>query len=547
MKDGDTEMTEEVWGADLAALVEQHERQTNDTVPASAQTASTAINREIEDLVSQKLAQNVDDLDLERSLRDLDKRHRVGLKLIRKRFCAILADATTPAPRELTAEEIAQAEASELNRLQAEAENEELQRKTQALANGLYLERDIFAAFDKDFEKTGYVVPDNDKRFSRSTLLSHGARLLPVSSAFMFYGSSGSGKSDGVLIAAQFLPADVCLNLTSVSEQAFYYLGDIKGRYLVFGEMVPSRDGQDDYRQIALRQLISENKITRQVVEKTDGKTNVAVSKETLGPCVMVATTTREPNAWNDEFANRMSWVPTDDSEEATRAVLETQARRAVSPWDIDDEELRTARAKWRAFHVMLKPFPVAIPFAFEAKVKPNHVTARRLNALLLCYVKISALLHQGTRDKFLAGDGREYLIATLEDYKLAYEVMQSNAPRTLDIVSDAAREFFDVIRKPIAYCTMSTGQLRDVAKQPKESVRRWINELVEAGLLVQEGKYGRQHQYCLGNASESAKQDIGLISPDEVEKSFSESSSSMGNWVFDEDLQDGELLSNFN
>ena len=257
---------------------------------------------------------------LDIALKDISRRSGAGMRGLREQFESIrhqLEQEKLPPPLPPTQDEIdAEAAARERDqeRLAAQAS---AQTAALAAANGLAESVDVFTEWERDFRKTGYIA---NRVLSRSLLLSHGALLLPKSAMFMFVGPSASGKSEAVFEAAKFLPEGKVLNITTVSEQALYYLNDISHKLVLFGEMHPAREGEDDYRQKGLRQLISENRITRQVVEKADGCTNTAVEKGTFGPCVAIATTTIEQGSWNDEFVNRASWVSSDDSVETTTA-----------------------------------------------------------------------------------------------------------------------------------------------------------------------------------------------------------------------------------
>lgn len=384
---------------------------------------------------------------------------------------------------------------------------EQVQELSLALAN----EPDIFPCFKQDLSTLGYVASD---KLAGSVLISHGAILLSRSMGFVFHGSSGAGKTDLILQGAKLLPPEKVLTITATSENAAYYFGDIKHRYLILGEVKPLKDGQDDPKQMAWRQLISENRITRQVVERTDGRSNTGVMKVTEGPCVIVCATTTEPGDWIDEFTNRNSWIRADDSKEVTDAVTRIQAERAEKPWLNNNEQTQLLMWKWQNYYRSLEQLPVSIPFAQQIRPVNAHVTARRLFALVLDYTRASALLHQHTRQTIYQ-DNVRHVIATWDDYRKAYALLQDNAPRVLEICSAPSLKAYAAIKESInsRKSSLSTGEIRKLLGQPPSTVAKWINELRGAGLLTVPGKEGKQNLYALG-VSVDYRQDIGLIPP---------------------------------
>ena len=267
----------------------------------------------------------------------------------------------------------------------------QLTAEEQAVLAQLKQSENLFEVLKDDLLKLGYIA---DQITAYTIGISHVARLLPKSSGYVWYGASASGKSDGILKAALMLPPEVVLIITSVSEAALYYQGDLKHRYVIFGEVAPQKDGEDDPRQRAWRQLLSEDRINRHIVEKSNGKLESS-EKFTEGPCVIVAVTTSEPNAWNDELQNRNSWIRSDDSEDMTAHVLRLQAAQAEKPWVNNLDEQTLVTRKWQGFHRELISYPVVIPFASQIKPNNRHVTARRLFPQVLMYTRAAALLHQ--------------------------------------------------------------------------------------------------------------------------------------------------------
>lgn len=369
---------------------------------------------------------------------------------------------------------------------------------------------DLFSEFRKDLLALGYVASE---QVAGSLFMSHGARLLDRSTGFIFHGASGSGKTDGMLTGARMLPPELVVNLTSITDRAMYYIGDIKGKYIIFGEVAPVKTGDDDPKQMAWRQLISENRLTLQSVERGEDGHNTAVLHTTEGPAVIVAATTTEQTAWNDEFVNRQSWVRSDDSVEATKQVCDLIAARAASPWTVCNTD--AIGAKWQTLHRILEPLPVVIRFADLIKPTLPHVSVRRLFTLVLTYTRISALLYQAQREKMKI-DGVKYLVADITDYERAYRLLQANAPRVLDAVSQPAAHALEKLRGTLESRSLTQGEIRAILGHPKTTVQRWIGELVDAGLMSVDSKKGRSYVYILG-AGTATTVELGLVPPAQI------------------------------
>lgn len=450
-------------------------------------------------------------LEVEIALKQLSKEFKVSLKPIKTEYLQIHEEFVAenqPLPEPQSPEEI------ERQKIEQEGIDncvQQLQKIT-----------DIHPVFQNHLSKTGFIC---DELLASTILLTHGARLLKHSSAFFFTGASGSGKTDGVVKGARFLPPEMVLSLTSVSEQALYYLGDVKNKYLLFGEVAPRVDEQDDFRQMAMRQLISENKITRLVVEKVDGKANVSVMKETEGPCVVVATTTKEPDKFNDELQNRATWVQSNDSKEVTAQVLDVIANRAINPVAANDPNESIVIKGFQSFHRTLASLPVSVPYAPLIIPTNLHVTVRRLYILILTYIQTNALLHQHARERVFE-NGQEMVVAVIEDYELAYRIATANAPRVLESVASRARNVFEKIVKPAfeqqklhGNYILTTGQLVKLMGEPDSTARRWLDDYAKSGLLVHIGKQGKQNSYQLPDDPQVTTQDLGLIHPEKVRR----------------------------
>lgn len=387
-----------------------------------------------------------------------------------------------------------------------------------AEADKLRLETNIFTVFQHDLERLGYPV---EQKFASSILMALTSRFLDRSTGHIIYGDSSSGKSGPFMAALNFLEETNYQVITSTSQQGINYLGDVKNVLLAFGEIKPSKDGEDDARQMAMRQLLSENKLYRVIPEKqANGRIENSV-KITEGPAVIVASTTCDPQSFNDEFLNRCFWIPSDDSEETTKRVKLEQAARASKPQNYKKDDAELIQAKWQIFNSTLEPLEVSIPFAQQIIPTSNHVTVRRALPLLYSYIKLSCLLHQHSRKSFQE-NGITMLIADKEDYKIAIELFEQNAPRPLENCTKKSLQDFEMIKKSLENLRVFTRKnVEELLKKGKATANRNLNQWLQEGLIqIVDKSYGggklTKYEF-LGD--KALRQEIGLMSFDELLK----------------------------
>lgn len=476
------------------------------SILAAPTTSSESIRMELQGLAGQDL----DELDLELALKALAKRSFVNFKTIKSIFTSVqlaLEEQNRPVlspPPPPSADEIAANEARELSKQQHA-------QRISARVKEISMTKDLIIEFQQSLYRCrGYIA---NTILAGVILVSHGSRLLSKSSGFLVGGASASGKSELIINAAGFLPPEVVITATSFSENALFYLGDIRHKYFVGGELKLPEPGEDDPYQQALRQLISDNKIVRCIVEKNERGELVNVLKETQGPATFTLTTTAESNSFNDEFINRLSVVHTDDSEEMTAQILQEQAHRAAEQISAEQQqEIDDEVAAWQEYHRNLQPRKVAIPFAKSIVPTTNTVTMRRTYPMLLNYVRIFAILHQADRTI----DENGSICATLQDYINAFNLVTQIAPRVSDVVSDKALVIRDKLKAYFGEEQFTRSEAQQLLKLSEPATQRFLRALSRSGCISSSGDRGKSFKYQIEDVSPE-KLDFGFIKPDLV------------------------------
>lgn len=242
-------------------------------------------------------------------------------------------------------------------------------------------------------------------------------------------GESGSGKNFQCDMVASLHPPDRVKRLTRISSKALYYLpNNLSHKVLIFAEVGGGEDA--DY---SIREIESSGELVMLVTEKKDGRFE-ANERRVKGPVAIINTTTR-PHL-NPENETRHFDITTDESNEQTARIFRAQAR----PYEDPAVEVRraTIRQRWRAAHALLKPFPVLIPFASRIgeKLPRAPVRMRRDYPRVLAFVAASALFHQRQREHQVI-EGREHLVASLDDYKVARELAERMLRRAITGMTD--------------------------------------------------------------------------------------------------------------
>jgi hypothetical protein len=244
------------------------------------------------------------------------------------------------------------------------------------------------------------------------------SRLLPVPINPLIKGASSAGKSIVSQQTLRLIPPEAVLMLTTSSPLSLVYdPAPLAHKIICVYEATQLQADDTSVSAMLLRSLISEGKIIHQTtVEDKDaeyGRRTVTIVRE--GPISLLITTTGELHAENE---TRMLSIRVSETRSQTAEVLASLGARAAGTVEPEpDLSVFHDFQRWLA----LGPTDVVVPFAPQlvAQVPPHLVRFRRDIQQLLTFIKASALLHQAQRGFDPVGR----VIATLDDYRLAYEV----------------------------------------------------------------------------------------------------------------------------
>jgi DNA-binding transcriptional ArsR family regulator len=229
----------------------------------------------------------------------------------------------------------------------------------------------------------------------------------------------------------------------------------------------------------------------------------------------------------NHENATRCFELQMDETEEQTRRIHERQRlMRTERGLALRQEAEAITRRHWNAQR-LLEPLPVVIPFADQLSFPDTWMRTRRDHARFLNLIEVSAFLHQYQRERRGGSRSGDAIVASVEDYQVAYALAASVLAETLSDVRKPLREAYERIRELSLKGdgTVSRREIREALQVPDSTVRRWLSDLVELEYLTlagcENGKtgQGKTVRYRPAERPPEPCEIAGLLSPAELTK----------------------------
>lgn len=369
-----------------------------------------------------------------------------------------------------------------------------------------------------DMEELGYVGEEDGKLLAYFVGVS---RKLAKPLSGIIFAQSGCGKSSLADLIEFLTPEDEVLHFTRLTSQALYYFPTALSHKLI---LVEERVGAEaaDY---SIRALQTQHKLTQAVPIKDpmtgQFKTQIL---EVEGPIAYFETTTS--TKVNHENATRSFEIYLDESEEQTQRIHEAQ-RRARLPVNYNRELRRQAiQRKHHQMQKLLEPVQVGIPFVELLGFPSHRLRTRRDHERFLCLIEASAFLHQHQRERGVTEDGTTYVLASVDDYALAYTLAREVLASSLHELSHASRELWMQLRKWVTELgpdfTFTRKDVRDALGLEDHRVRDGLADLVEMEYLeTVSGGNGKQYRYRL-LVHDQAGVRVPLLTPAELEAKWS-------------------------
>jgi energy-coupling factor transporter ATP-binding protein EcfA2/predicted transcriptional regulator len=313
---------------------------------------------------------------------------------------------------------------------------------------------------------------------------------MPDTLHALIQGSSGSGKSRLLKIICLLMPPEDVICFTRVTESSFYNYPENFLVHKLIG--LEDMDGLKEEAQLAIRELISNEKLVSSTSSKTESGEIVAMAKVVRGPIASIACTTKG-EIYEDNMS-RVFLIAVDESREQTMRIVEYQQSRAAGIIKKKDEK-KTIEFIQNVAR-LLKPYEVINPYARKIKLPDSAHKIRRLNELYLSFVKQVTLIHQYQRET----DKQGRLVTTVEDLRIANEIMFESIVLKVDELDGSLRQFFEKLKDYVKKSGKDEFILREIRqnlKVSKSQVHRFINDLMELEYIqIIGGHANRGYQY---------------------------------------------------
>jgi len=306
-------------------------------------------------------------------------------------------------------------------------------------------------------------------------------------------GSSGMGKTHLQEKVGQLIPDEDKLEITSLSENAFYYFGQrqLQNKLILIEDM----DGAEGVLY-PLRELQSKRKINKTVVHKnTKGETQ-SINLKVEGPVCVAGCTTKE--SLYEDNANRSFLIHIDESKEQDNKIMDYQ--RAMSAGKIDLAEEHKLQEQFKDMQRILQPVQIRNPFAESLRIPEEVFKPRRSNAHYLAFIEAVTFYHQYQREsKVDTQTGECFIETSLEDIKEANKLMKEVLLRKSDDLNGACRNYFEKLKdwmKQEDKNTFSNVSARQALKVNSSNQKRYMIALQEWG-LVRKTKGDKKNGYA--------------------------------------------------
>ncbi len=378
----------------------------------------------------------------------------------------------------------------------------------------------------EDIGRSG-VIGEENNRLLEYLIFTSRKRDNPLH--VISLGSSGNGKTHLQEKVAELIPEEDKIEITTLSENAFYYFGQQQLRHKLM--LIEDLDGADGVLY-PIREIISKKRITKTVAVKNKQGETRTISLVVEGPVCVAGCTTRE--SIYEDNANRSFLIQIDESAEQDERIMDYQRKLAAGKVDISEEN--RIKEAFQNMQRILKRVNIRNPFAEQLKI-PNEVfKPRRTNAHYLSFIEAVTFYHQYQRESKVdtqsGGNAQpeEYIETTIEDIEEANKLMKEVLLRKSDPLNAACRKYLEWLKawlKMEGKESFTNKEVRQTIRINPSNQKRYMIQLQDFDYVEKiKGEKGKVHHYAITNLKEYEKLKEGISSVlDEILQKIKESS----------------------
>ena len=368
----------------------------------------------------------------------------------------------------------------------------------------------------EDIGRSG-VIGEENNRLLMYLIFTSRKREQPLHVVSL--GASGTGKTHLQEKVGELIPEEDKLEITSLSENAFYYFGQnqLQNKLILIEDL----DGAENVLY-PLRELQSKKRISKTVVHKTAKGETKTIHLHVEGPISVAGCTTKE-NLYEDN-ANRSFLIYLNESEEQDEQIMEYQ--RKASAGKIDKTEEREIKNQFQNMQRILQPIKIVNPYAEQLKIPTAVFKPRRTNSHYLQFIEAVTFYHQKQREeKVNPVTGEIFIETTIEDIAAANSLLKEILLSKSDELSGACRKYFEELKEYLAAekrTEYTNQEIRSQFKTKATTLSRYQNELLNTGQIkIIKGKPQTGYTYEIVNPKEyqELKSNIDTILDEILEK----------------------------
>ncbi|TRX34916.1 CHC2 zinc finger domain-containing protein [Flavobacterium restrictum] len=331
-------------------------------------------------------------------------------------------------------------------------------------------------------EKSG-IIGEENSRLLLFIIASSYKTKQPLHA--IVQGSSGSGKTHLISKIADLMPQEDVLRFTRITESSLYNWGeyDLVNKLLIIEDL----DGLKEEAMFAMRELISNQRLSSSVSVK-DKKGNIkSVKKEVKGVFSSLSATTK-----GDLYEDNMSrsfLLAVDESQDQTDKIINYQNKRIAG--EINEKEQEKAKIQLQQIMRILQNEEVQNPFATQIQLPENVHKKRRLNEMFQSIIKQITILNQFQRT---SNNGK--IQTEIQDVENAVEILFESIILKIDELDGSLRQFFEKLKKKFKTDDFTRFEAMETTGFKKTQLQHYINQLVQLEYIKQFGHGNKGFKY---------------------------------------------------
>jgi len=290
----------------------------------------------------------------------------------------------------------------------------------------------------------------------------------------IIFGESGTGKTTLMQGVANLLPPEEVITFTSLSKTSLYYMSDLVNKSLLIEDLTGVKD---DETMFALRELVSNQKLTRSITEKNH-KGEHESKTVTIKTRLSMASCTTNPNIYYDNMNRSIPLFITTFDQKREAAIFKYKKQKASG--DIDYEAIKNLKQLFQNMHRILQPIDVRNPFAQNIQLPESVKSPKRSLQLYLNFIQTVTWMHQYQRkvktDKVTK---TKYIEVTQSDVIWSNKLLKNALLSRSDELSQATRNFLIRLKSTLDSINQNVFTVKDIKHLSHISnIKRYLKEL---------------------------------------------------------------------